>query len=113
MLTGIRVEISVTEWFWRPLTGSGWRCGSRPGTKTPDVEAAVLVPAKTLAEAAKTGLDGSEVQLALGMDRRSARTACRDPQRGQAQHHPAAGRRVPSSAAAAHRTHRDGHHRRR
>jgi DNA polymerase-3 subunit beta len=31
-----------------------------------DVEAAVLVPAKTLAEAAKTGTDGSEVRLSLG-----------------------------------------------
>jgi DNA polymerase III subunit beta len=32
----------------------------------PDIEAAVLVPAKTLAEAAKAGTDGSDVRLSLG-----------------------------------------------
>jgi DNA polymerase-3 subunit beta len=31
-----------------------------------DIEAAVLVPAKTLAEAAKAGTDGSDVRLSLG-----------------------------------------------
>jgi DNA polymerase-3 subunit beta len=67
MLTGIRVEISgdrmvlaATDRFRLAVRELTWT------TKTPDVEAAVLVPAKTLAEAAKTGLDGSEVQLALG-----------------------------------------------
>src|SRR6202048_3381742 len=67
MLTGIRVEISgetvvlaATDRFrlaGRELTLSA---GS------PDVEAAVLVPAKTLAEAAKSGADGAEVHLSLG-----------------------------------------------
>src|ERR1700738_2169673 len=67
MLTGIRVEISgesvvlaATDRFrlaGRELTLSA---GS------PDVEAAVLVPAKTLAEVAKSGADGSEVHLSLG-----------------------------------------------
>jgi DNA polymerase-3 subunit beta len=33
---------------------------------SPDLEAAVLVPAKTLAEAAKAGTDGSDVHLSLG-----------------------------------------------
>lgn len=66
MLTGIRVEISddtvvlaatdrfrlaVRELTWTPLS--------------PDVETAVLVPAKTLAEAAK-GANGSDVRLSLG-----------------------------------------------
>src|ERR1700753_3243001 len=67
MLTGIRVEISgesvvlaATDRFRlavREVTWSAW---------SPDVEASVLVPAKTLAEAAKGGIDGSEVRLALG-----------------------------------------------
>jgi DNA polymerase-3 subunit beta len=35
-------------------------------TEAADLEAAVLVPAKTLAEAAKAGTDGSEVHLSLG-----------------------------------------------
>src|SRR4029077_19217029 len=35
-------------------------------TESADVEAAVLVPAKTLAEAAKAGSDGSDVHLSLG-----------------------------------------------
>ncbi|UQX11032.1 DNA polymerase III subunit beta [Candidatus Mycobacterium methanotrophicum] len=67
MLTGIRVEISgesvvmaATDRFRlavRELTWSAARA---------NVEAAVLVPAKTLAEAAKAGTDGSEVHLSLG-----------------------------------------------
>ncbi|GAB3220705.1 DNA polymerase III subunit beta [Mycolicibacterium hippocampi] len=67
MLTGIRVEISgekvvlaATDRFRlavRELTWSNEAAG---------VEAAVLVPAKTLAEAAKAGTDGEEVHLALG-----------------------------------------------
>ena len=35
-------------------------------TSSADLEAAVLVPAKTLAEAAKAGITGADVQLALG-----------------------------------------------
>ena len=67
MLTGIRVEISgekvvlaATDRFRlavRELTGS---------TDGAGVEAVVLVPAKTLAEAAKAGTDGDDVHLALG-----------------------------------------------
>src|ERR1700760_178640 len=67
MLTGIRVEISgqsvvlaATDRFrlaGRELTWSA---------AAPDVEAAVLVPAKTLSEAAKSGTDGNEVHLSLG-----------------------------------------------
>jgi DNA polymerase-3 subunit beta len=67
MLTGIRMEISgesvvlaATDRFRlavRELTWSAARA---------DTEAAVLVPAKTLAEAAKTGAAGSEVHLSLG-----------------------------------------------
>lgn len=66
MLTGIRVEISgetvvlaATDRFRLAVRQLRW---SAPG----DVEAAVLVPAKTLAEAAKGSVDGSEVHLSLG-----------------------------------------------
>jgi DNA polymerase III subunit beta len=67
MLTGIRVEISgeavvlaATDRFRLAVRELTW---SAVG---PDVEAAVLVPAKTLAETAKTGADGAEVHLSLG-----------------------------------------------
>src|SRR5277367_995193 len=67
MLTGIRVEISgetvvlaATDRFRLAVRELTWSALS------PDVEAAVLVPAKTLAEAAKAGTDGSEVRLSLG-----------------------------------------------
>ena len=67
MLTGIRVEISgetvvlaATDRFRLAVRELTWAALS------PDVEAAVLVPAKTLAEAAKTGADGSDVRLSLG-----------------------------------------------
>jgi DNA polymerase III subunit beta len=67
MLTGIRVEISgdkvvlaATDRFRLAVRELTWTALS------PDVEAAVLVPAKTLAEAAKAGTDGSEVRLSLG-----------------------------------------------
>ncbi|MCV7258793.1 DNA polymerase III subunit beta [Mycobacterium shimoidei] len=67
MLTGIRVEISgetvvlaATDRFRLAVRELTWSAAS------PDIEAAVLVPAKTLAEAAKTGTDGSEVRLSLG-----------------------------------------------
>jgi len=67
MLTGIRVEISgdtvvlaATDRFRLAVRELTWSALSS------DVEAAVLVPAKTLAEAAKTGTDGSEVRLSLG-----------------------------------------------
>jgi DNA polymerase-3 subunit beta len=67
MLTGIRVEISgdrvvlaATDRFRLAVRELTWSALS------PDVEAAVLVPAKTLAEAAKAGSDGSEVRLSLG-----------------------------------------------
>jgi DNA polymerase III subunit beta len=67
MLTGIRVEISgekvvlaATDRFRLAVRELTWSAAS------PDIEAAVLVPAKTLAEAAKTGTDGGEVHLSLG-----------------------------------------------
>lgn len=66
MLTGIRVEISgnsvvlaATDRFRLAVRELSW--SAAPGT-----EAAVLVPAKTLSEAAKAGSDGNEVHLALG-----------------------------------------------
>lgn len=69
MLTGIRVEISgetvvlaATDRFRLAVRELTW--SSSPGSA--EVEAAVLVPAKTLVEAAKAGVEGSEVHLALG-----------------------------------------------
>lgn len=66
MLTGIRVEITgntvvlaATDRFRLAVRELTW--SAAPGT-----EAAVLVPAKTLAEAAKASTDGTEVHLALG-----------------------------------------------
>src|SRR6202040_3752180 len=67
MLTGIRVEISgeavvlaATDRFRLAVRQLTW------ATSSSDIEAAVLVPAKTLAEAAKAGITGGDVQLALG-----------------------------------------------
>ncbi|WP_144206797.1 DNA polymerase III subunit beta [Mycobacterium tilburgii] len=67
MLTGIRVEISgeslvlaATDRFRLAVRELTW------SVLSPDIEAAVLVPAKTLAEAAKAGTDGSDVRLSLG-----------------------------------------------
>ncbi|MGV9798411.1 DNA polymerase III subunit beta [Mycobacterium sp. NPDC003449] len=67
MLTGIRVEISgetvvlaATDRFRLAVRELTWE------TSAGEVEAAVLVPAKTLAEAAKAGTDGTQVHLALG-----------------------------------------------
>lgn len=67
MLTGIRVEISgetvvlaATDRFRLAVRELTWT------TQNADVEAGVLVPAKTLAEAAKAGINGADVHLALG-----------------------------------------------
>lgn len=67
MLTGIRVEISgetvvlaATDRFRLAVRELVW------STTAADTEAAVLVPAKTLAEAAKTGAAGTDVHLSLG-----------------------------------------------
>lgn len=67
MLTGIRVEISgesvvlaATDRFRLAVRELTW------SASTPDVDAAVLVPAKTLAEAAKAGTSGADVHLSLG-----------------------------------------------
>ena len=67
MLTGIRVEISgekvvlaATDRFRLAVRELTW------STVSADIEAAVLVPAKTLAEAAKAGADGAEVHISLG-----------------------------------------------
>ena len=67
MLTGIRVEISgdkvvlaATDRFRLAVREFTWSVDSA------DIEAAVLVPAKTLAEAARAGTDGADVHLSLG-----------------------------------------------
>ncbi len=67
MLTGIRVEISgekvvmaATDRFRLAVRELTW------STDSADIEAAVLVPAKTLAEAAKAGTAGPDVHLSLG-----------------------------------------------
>lgn len=67
MLTGIRVEISgesvvlaATDRFRLAVRELVW------ATSSPSLQAAVLVPAKTLSEAAKAGTAGSDVHLALG-----------------------------------------------
>jgi DNA polymerase III subunit beta len=70
MLTGIRVEISgdtvvlaATDRFRLAVRELTW------STESDHTEAAVLVPAKTLAEAAKAGVGGGDVHLALGAGR--------------------------------------------
>lgn len=67
MLTGIRVEITgdkvvlaATDRFRLAVRELTW------STTSPGVDAAVLVPAKTLAETAKSVSPGSDVHLALG-----------------------------------------------
>jgi DNA polymerase-3 subunit beta len=67
MLTGIRVEIlgekvvlAATDRFRLAVRELTWSAVSS------DLEAAVLVPAKTLVEAAKVSGNGSDVHLALG-----------------------------------------------
>ena len=67
MLTGIRLEISgetvvlaATDRFRLAVRELTW------STTNPGLEAAVLVPARTLAEAAKAVTPGSDVHLALG-----------------------------------------------
>jgi DNA polymerase-3 subunit beta len=67
MLTGIRVEISgetvvlaATDRFRLAVRELTW------STAAADIEAAILVPAKTLAEAVKAGISGADVQLSLG-----------------------------------------------
>jgi DNA polymerase-3 subunit beta len=66
MLTGIRVEITgetvvlaATDRFRLAVRELTWSVSA-------ETAAAVLVPAKTLAEAAKANADGAEVQLSLG-----------------------------------------------
>ena len=67
MLTGIRVEISgdtmvfaATDRFRLAVRELNW------STSSPNLDAAVLVPAKTLAEVGKSVSTGSDVHLALG-----------------------------------------------
>jgi DNA polymerase III subunit beta len=67
MLTGIRVEISgetvvlaATDRFRLAVRELTWSISGA------DIEAAVLVPAKTLAEVARAGIGGADVQLAFG-----------------------------------------------
>jgi DNA polymerase-3 subunit beta len=67
MLTGIRVEISgdavvlaATDRFRLAVRELSW------STTSAGVEAAILVPAKTLADSAKAGASGADVHLSLG-----------------------------------------------
>ena len=108
MLTGIRVEISgekvvlaATDRFRLAVRELTW------STDSADVEAAVLVPAKTLAEAAKAGTGGADVHLSLGAGSAVGKEGLLGIRSdGQAQHHPTARRGVPEvPPAAAHRTH--------
>jgi DNA polymerase III subunit beta len=66
MLTGIRVEISGTTVVLAATDRFRLAVRELTWSAAPDIEAAVLVPAKTLAEAAKAGTDGSDVHLSLG-----------------------------------------------
>ena len=89
MLTGIRVEISgekvvlaATDRFRLAVRELTW------STESADIEAAVLVPAKTLAEAAKAGPDGADVHLSLGAGSAVGKEgSARYSQQRQAQHH--------------------------
>ncbi|MDI3313240.1 MAG: DNA polymerase III subunit beta [Mycobacterium sp.] len=74
MLTGIRVEINgekvvlaATDRFRLAVREFTWSVVS------PEFETAVLVPAKTLVEAAKAGADMSDIHLALGGESVAAR----------------------------------------
>jgi len=67
MLTGVRVEIAgekivlaATDRFRLAVRELTWN------SAVADIDTAVLVPAKTLSEAAKSGSDGNEVHLSLG-----------------------------------------------
>ena len=67
MLTGIQVEISgntmvlaATDRFRLGIRELTWSAVS------PEIEATVLIPAKTLAETAKAAANGTEVHLSLG-----------------------------------------------
>ena len=66
MLTGVRLEIegeqltlAATDRYRLAVRELAWR------PEQPDLSAAVLVPARTLADAAKTLTTGSEITLAL------------------------------------------------
>jgi DNA polymerase III subunit beta len=59
-ISGAAVVLAATDRFRLAVRELTWSAA------VPDVEAAVLVPAKTLAEAAKAGTDGAEVHLSLG-----------------------------------------------
>lgn len=69
MLTGVRIEVGAatltmvaTDRFRLAMREFVWK----PGEAVPEVDTAVLVPAKTLAEAAKTlGSSGSTVEIGL------------------------------------------------
>ena len=100
MLTGIRVEISgekvvlaATDRFRLAVRELTW------STESADIEAAVLVPAKTLAEAAKAG-SGRRRRASVARCRGGRRQggAARYSQRRQAQHH--AGCWTPSSRSS-------------
>ncbi|HEY9263621.1 MAG TPA: DNA polymerase III subunit beta, partial [Mycobacterium sp.] len=59
-ISGEKVVLAATDRFRLAVRELTW------STDAAGVEAAVLVPAKTLAEAAKAGTDGEDVHLALG-----------------------------------------------
>lgn len=67
MLTGVRMEISGKK--MKLIATDRFRLAVRELEWSPvseDVEATLLVPAKTLAEIARTGTDGGQIKLALG-----------------------------------------------
>ena len=66
MLTGIRVEISGDKVVLAATDRFRLAVRAHLVDLGPDIDAAVLVPAKTLAEAAKSVTPGSDVHLALG-----------------------------------------------
>ena len=114
MLTGIRVEISgenvvlaATDRFRLAVRELTW------STDAADIEAAVLVPAKTLAEAAKAGSDGADVHLSLGAGAAVGKEGLLGIRsNGKRSTTPPARRGVPEiPSAAADRAHRHRHHR--
>ena len=105
VLTGVRIEIEGAHDLaagHRPLPALAAR--ARRGTPAPPTSsAAALVPAKVLADTAKSLTSGSEVTIALVRLRRRRghhRLRGRGRRRRTTDHHPAARRRVPQGPHA-------------
>ena len=89
---------------WPPPTATGSRSASSSGSRrTPTSSAVALVPAKTLADTAKSLTGGAEVIHRAVRPRRRRRGHDRLRGRRPPHHHPAAGRRVPQVPVAASR----------